>query len=142
MRVEVSGMQEILDELQGMGEAGVRVGLQVLGDAAKEIAAKARPLVPVDDVDGGQLRDSVRTSKPNRTKAGRISAGVVAGGAPLRKVMGRRKANIYAVVQHEDLTLRHRTGGAKFLERPGNDVAPKIPDRLVAGMDAERFGAR
>lgn len=142
MRVEVSGQQEILDDLQRMGEAGVRIGLKVLGDAAKEIVPKAQAITPVDDVDGGQLRDSIRVTKPNRTKAGRISAGVVAGGAPLKKVMEGRKANYYAVKQHEDLTLRHRTGGPKFLERAGNDVSPKIPGRLQAAMDAERFGAR
>lgn len=135
VRVEVSGQDEILNSLQRLGLAGQDIGLRVLGDAAKEIAAAAKPLAPVDPEDGGQLRDSIRTTKPTRTRAGRISAGVVAGGAPLNKVMGKRKANVYAVVQHEDLTLHHATGGAKFLERPFNAIAPKVPDRLQAEID-------
>lgn len=135
VRVEVSGQQEILDSLQRLGQVGQDIGLKVLGDACKEIVAKAKPLAPVDPEDGGQLRDSIRTTKPTRTRAGRISAGVVAGGAPLKKVLGKRKLNVYAYIQHEDLTLKHTTGGPKFLEKPVNDIAPKIPDRLQAEMD-------
>lgn len=135
VRIEVSGTQEILDRIQRLGQSGVDIGLKVLGDGAKEILAASRPLVPVDDEDGGQLRDSGRVAKPTRTRAGRISAAVVYGGAPLRKVLGKRKANVYAVIQHEDLTLKHTTGQAKFLEKPANAIAPKIPDRLQAAMD-------
>lgn len=133
-------MQDILDRLQRLGQTGADIGLRVLGDAAKEIVAAAKPLAPVDPEDGGQLRDSIRVTKPTRTRAGRISAGVVAGGAPLRKVLGKRKANVYAVVQHEDLTLKHTTGRAKFLEIPTNHIAPKVPDRLQAAMDAANAG--
>lgn len=134
-RVEVSGDKEMLAGIQRLGQSGVDMGLLVLGDAAKEVVRLAKPLTPVDPEDGGQLRDSVRVTKPTRTRAGRISAGMVAGGAPLRRVMGKRKANVYAVVQHEDLTLKHTTGGPKFLERPVNAIAPKVPDRLRAEMD-------
>lgn len=138
--MEVSGTQDILDRLQRLGQTGADIGLRVLGDAAKEIVAAAKPLAPVDPEDGGQLRDSIRVTKPTRTRAGRISAGVVAGGAPLRKVLGKRKANVYALVQHEDLTLKHTTGRAKFLEIPTNHIAPKVPDRLQAAMDAANAG--
>lgn len=135
VRVEVSGEDEILNSLQRLGTVGQEIALRVLGDAAKEIVAAAKPLAPVDPEDGGQLRDSIRTTKPTKTRAGRISAGVVAGGAPLNRVMGKRKANVYAVVQHEDLTLKHHTGRAKFLEIPVNHIAPKVPDRLQAEID-------
>lgn len=135
VRVEVSGQDEILRDLERMGRQGADIGLRVLGETAKEIAAAGKQLAPVDPEDGGQLRDSIRTTKPTRTRAGRISAGVVAGGAPLKRVLGKRKANVYAVVQHEDLTLKHHTGRAKFLEIPTNHIAPKVPDRLHAEMD-------
>lgn len=142
LAVEVSGDEEMLSDLERMGQKGVEIGLRVLEEGTKEILTKSRPLVPVDDEDGGDLRDSGRVTKPTRTSAGRLSAGVVYGGDPLKRTLGKRKANVYAVVQHEDLTLRHTTGGAKFLERPGNDVAPKIPERLQEAIDRENFGAR
>lgn len=140
VRIEVSGEQEILDRLQRLGQSGIDIGLRVLGEGAKEILAASQPLVPVDPEDGGDLKASGRTTKPTRTRAGRISAGVVYGGAPLRKTLGRRKANVYAVVQHEDTTLKHTTGQAKFLEIPANKIAPKMPDRLQSEMDKANAG--
>lgn len=140
VRVEVSGEDEILRSLERLGQTGAEIGLRVLGDAAKEVVAAAKQLAPVDEEDGGQLRDSIRAAKPVRTRAGRISAAVVAGGAPLKRVLGKRKANVYAVIQHEDLTLKHKVGGPKFIEKPINAIAPKIPDRLQAEMDRANAG--
>lgn len=128
-------MADVLSDLQALGKRGEEIGLRVLGDGAKEILSASRPLVPVEPEDGGQLRDSGRTTKPTRTSAGRISAGVVYGGAPLKRFLGHRKANVYAVVQHEDLTLKHTHGQAKFLEIPANRIAVKIPDRVMAEIE-------
>ena len=138
-RVEVSGGEELLRELQRMGPRGALVAIQVLSEKTKEIVAIAKQLVPVEDVEGGDLRDSIRTSKPSKTKAGRISAGVVAGGAMLRRLAserGRKDPGAYGVVQHEDLTLRHPGGGqAKFLEQPWLEVSETVPDALREAID-------
>jgi hypothetical protein len=64
----------------------------------------------------------------------------VAGGKKLEQRLGKRKANVSAIVQHEDLTLKHTRGQAKFLERPGNQVAPSIPDAIMAKLDAATGG--
>lgn len=129
-RIEASGSQDLLDSLRRMGPRGEAIGLAVLSAKAQQVAMRARTLVPVDDVDGGDLRDSIRVSKPNRTRAGRISAGIVAGGAPLARLAserGRKEPGAYAVVQHEDLTLQHNNGQAKFIEQPALEIAPTIP---------------
>jgi hypothetical protein len=139
VRAEVSGGQALLDDLQRLGKRGAEIGVSVLGAKTAEIVKRAKPLVPVDDVEGGDLRDSVRASKPQRTNAGRISAGVVAGGSSLRRLAserGRKDPGAYGVIQHEDLTLQHPGGGqAKFLEQPFLEVAPSVPDALREAMD-------
>lgn len=136
---EVSGGQELLDDLQRMGARGVTVGLDVLSKKADEIVSRAKTLVPVDDVEGGDLRDSIRKSKPNRTRAGRLSVGIVAGGTQLRRLAserGRKDPGAYGVIQHEDLTLQHPGGGqAKFVEQPYLEVVPSIPDALREAID-------
>lgn len=139
-RAEVTGAEEVMRSLKRLGAAGDEVGKRVLGRKALEILAKARPNTPVDEVDGGDLRDSGRVTKPMKTAAGRISAGVVFGGAPLRRAAsehGKKLPGIYAVMQHEDLTLRHTTGKAKWLEEAGAAVAPSVPDALLAEIDRE-----
>lgn len=129
----------MLEALQRMGPRGATVGLSVLTAKAVEVARRAKAIVPVDDVEGGDLRDSIRVSKPSKTKAGRLSVGVVAGGAPLARLASERKRKnpgAYAHVQHEDLTLRHPGGGqAKFIESPVLEVAPSVPHALYEEMD-------
>lgn len=139
-RAEVTGADEVLRSIRRLGAAGVEVGKRVLGRKTLEILSKARPNTPVDEVDGGDLRDSGRVTKPVKTAAGRISAGVVFGGAPLRRAAsekGKKLPGIYAVMQHEDLTLRHASGEAKWLEKAGNAVAPTVPDEMLAELDRE-----
>lgn len=136
-RAEVSGGEELLRDLQRMGKRGAEIGIEVLEGKAKQIAARAKALVPVDDEDGGDLRDTIRTTKPQKTRAGRISVGIVAGGAQLARLAserGRKDPGAYAVVQHEDLTLRHNNGRAKFIEIPVLEVAPSIPEALRAAI--------
>ena len=136
---DVTGDRELIRELLALGEAGFDIGKEVLGEATQRIVKAAQPITPVDEIDGGQLRDSIRATKPQKTRAGRISAGVVAGGAPLARLVsekGHKQPGSYAVIVHEDMTLSHPNGGrAKFIEEPWLVEAPKVPDALRERLD-------
>lgn len=136
---DVTGDREIIRDLLALGKAGVEIGKSVLDETNDRIVNSAQAIAPVDDIDGGDLRDSIRKTKPVQTSAGRISAGVVAGGAPLEKLVserGHKEPGSYAMVQHEDTSLRHPNGGrAKFVEEPWLVEAPKVPDILMARID-------
>jgi hypothetical protein len=102
-------------------------------------------MAPEGEIDGGDLRRSIRESKPTITKSGRVSAGVVAGGTPLERLAsesGRKIPGLYAIVQHEDLTIKHKSGGAKFLEKPFMAEAQRVPDELVRELERESELAR
>jgi len=139
IKVSVTGQKELLAELRKFGDVGDEAGKRVLGAACARVVPMARALAPVEEGDGGALRDSIRTTKPTKTRAGRISAGVVAGGAPLRRLAserGRALPGSYGSIQHEDLTLKHKSGEAKFLEKPFFRVVNDVPDDLMQEVDA------
>ena len=122
-----------------MGKIGEEAAKRALGRICTRVVPKAKAITPVEPEDGGSLRDSIRVTKPTRTSAGRISAGVVAGGAPLRRLAserGRALPGQYGSIVHEDLTLKHTNGQAKFLEIPFFQEAPKAPEELRAELDA------
>jgi len=135
--VRIEGEKEVLRSLSELGKAGQDAAKRAFGRVTARVVQKAKPLTPVEPEDGGQLRDSVRAAKPTRTRSGLISAAVVAGGAPLKRVMEGRKANVYAVIQHEDLTLKHTTGQGKFLEIPFLREAPSAHQELERELDVE-----
>jgi hypothetical protein len=134
VRIDASGEREVMEQLRLLGPAGMNAAKAVLAAVTAELVPRVKAITPVDPEDGGQLRDSVRTTRPTITNRGVISAGVVAGGAPLK---GQHGGNIYAVVQHEDLTLQHESGGAKFVERPFMAAAPRVPGLLAAAVERE-----
>jgi hypothetical protein len=143
IRVEIEGADDMLAEIERLGHVGLVAARDAMAGKAQQIKAKALPLVPDDPESPGLLKDTLRVYAPRTAslKPGKtIFVGVVAGGRKLEKAMGKRKANVSAIVQHEDLTLKHRKGQAKFLERPGNDVAPSIPDAIMAKLDAATGG--
>ncbi len=141
---DVTGDREIIRDMLALGQDGIQLGKQALDETAAKIAAKAKALCPVDDVDGGDLRDSIRTTKARATVAGRISAGIVAGGTPLSRLVsekGHKEPGSYAIVIHEDMTLRHPNGGqAKFIEQPWLEEAPKVPGVLTGKIDRAHRG--
>ncbi len=83
--------------------------------------AEAKPLTPVDK---GPLRAS-GTVLPPEISGSRITVASGFGGA----------AKKYAVVQHEDLNLRHAVGGPKFLERPFLARKTGMGRRLAGGVE-------
>jgi hypothetical protein len=143
IRVTIEGHDEMLAEIARLDHVGLVAARDAMTAKAQEIKAKAIPLVPDDPESPGLLKESLRVYAPRTSslKPGKtIFAGVVAGGKKLEQRLGKRKANVSAIVQHEDLTLKHKRGQAKFLERPGNQVAPSIPDAIMRNLDAATGG--
>jgi hypothetical protein len=88
--------------------------------AAERVSEVAVPLTPIDT---GDLRESI-TVEP-ATEDSPVAA--VYTDLP------------YATRQHEDLTLHHTEGGAKFLENAGEQVKSELAD-IVAGAIRRGLG--
>jgi hypothetical protein len=69
---------------------------------------------------GGTLRNSHETSAPY-WKGKFLNVDISVGGP----------AATYAVVQHEDMTFKHKVGQAKFLESAINEAEPQLMARLA-----------
>jgi hypothetical protein len=75
-------------------------------------------------VDTGALRASERIEGPIR-EGRRIYIYIVAGGPSVE----------YAFAVHEDLEAFHKIGEAKYIERPLNESAPYMSDRIAKRID-------
>lgn len=135
VRLTVEGDKALIADLRAMGKVGDRAARFTLRWLLFRVAIRAQGLTPVDDEDGGQLRDSIRVTNAGRNRRGVISAAVVAGGKPLEAHLGKRRSNLYAIVQHDDTTLKHDDGQAKFVEVPFMQEAPKFPEELRKEID-------
>jgi len=140
-RVEVTGYRELAEALAHMGpNAKKRLRPKMIA-WGERVLANAKQLVPVgeDDPVPGLLRESGRVVRPTISLAKqKLVLSVVFGGDPvLRNVrVGHRHSdNLYALKQHEDLTLKHNDGQAKFLERPFMAAAPEFPDMILDALD-------
>lgn len=138
VRADVTGDLEVLKELKAL-PGGVDRIKDVLWAAATRIAGRAKLLCPVDPIDGGELRDSIRAPKPREAKStGRITSSILAGGAMLANLVserGHKDPGIYAEVIHEDSTLHHSQGQHKFIEQPWLEEAPKVPDAMLTELE-------
>lgn len=127
--VDDRGVSELLGKL---GRAGSEAAKTAMVRVADKVVARAKPLCPVDPEDGGELRDSIRRTRGTISKRnGNVVVTVLVGGTPLKSALGSRRYNIYAVLQHEDLTLKHSVGQAKFLEQPFFQFAPSVPGEIL-----------
>ena len=126
IRVEVSGSREVAKWIGSLGHAGELAAKKALLRAGNKIVPMAKALAPVqvpnhlDPVveNAGKLRDSIHLED-----AGPTAVDVVADVD-------------YAETVHEDLTLQHDVGEAKFIERPVFQVAPDIPGEIEAELMA------
>lgn len=131
--VDDRGVSELLGKL---GRAGSEAAKTAMVRVADRVVARAKTLCPVDPEDGGQLRQSIRRTRGTISKRnGNVVVTILVGGAPLKSVLAGRKYNIYAVLQHEDLTLKHSVGQAKFLEQPFFQYAPDAPSEILGELD-------
>lgn len=132
-----TGVNELMRDLAALAPKARQAGAAALDRVADRVVARARPRIPVDDEDGGQLRDSLRRTKVSVSSAsGFCSVAVVVGGAPLEPFLGARKANVYAVIQHFDTSKRHDDGEALFLEKSVIEEQASIPDELEDALDS------
>lgn len=116
--IRLSGLNELYAELQKVSPRAQDAGVSVLNSAAQSVFAKSQALVPVAPEDGGQLKASGRSYKARVSKrSGRVYATITYGGARLAALI-KGLSPIYVIVQHEDLSLKHTHGAAKFLEKP------------------------
>lgn len=137
--VKIEGQEQAIASIKRLGPQGDEAGKRAFGRVCAKVVPQAKAIAPVEDEDGGALRDSIRQTKPTKTRAGRISAGVVAGGAPLRRLAserGRALPGSYGSIQHEDLTLKHSSGEPKFLEKAFFRNVDQAPALLLEEMDA------
>lgn len=77
-------------------------------------------------IDLGPLRASVHVLDPER-KGRSIKGGIVAGGASAP----------YAIIQHEDLTLHHDEGQAKYIESVIMEARATLSREIVAELKNE-----
>lgn len=109
--------------------------------AWQQVVLKDMKAAAPDDPEtpGSRIERALRAKAPvisRRRKA--IYANFATDGATLRKLAtGKKPAEkgiAWSLAQHEDLTLKHTRGQAKFMERPFFRHAPKI-----AGVVEEAF---
>lgn len=137
---EKSGFAPVIAHMRRLGAAGTVILQKRFGEIPGKVVPLARAGAPVDDKDGGQLRDSIK-GKVSR-KGGRVSVSVYAGGAALLPFLGRRRANVYAIVQETDHTLRHNDGHAGFIAQPFNAAAAAAMELVRADLDKEAADVR
>ncbi len=122
-----------LRQLGAVGELAARARFAA---AAPQITARQRALAPVDAVDGGQMRDSIRHGGPRTRGKEFVAVEFVVGGDVLLPFLGRRAANVYALLQETDTSLRHRRGQAGFMTQPVAQMSPGVFERVAADVDA------
>ena len=95
----------------------------VMRAVAESRLTEMKRRTPVAPIDGGTLRSSLHVTGPRRTFSGQ-EVGWAAGGpsAP------------YAAVQHEDTTLRHTTGQAKFIESVVFEESTAMVSEIAAAI--------
>ena len=108
---------------RGISAIGTRVETRmraVMRAVAESRLTEMKQRTPVKD---GALRSSLHVTGPRPTAAGQ-EVGWAAGGpsAP------------YAAVQHEDTTLRHTTGQAKFIESVVFEQSTAMVAEIAAGI--------
>lgn len=139
VRVDVEGVDDVLASLRKLEGGGLEAARGVFAELAPGVVARAKALTPDDpETADSLLRDSVRSLKARITKGRggekRVEVTFVAGGSKTAPLAPGR-VNVVALVQHEDLTLKHARGQAKFLERPVLAATAGIPAALEAALD-------
>lgn len=111
-----------LAELEGEGERAVAAGLRVLGEKIRGDSILQTP------VDTGNLRASHYVESADGVRGPIVEIGV---GGPSQP---------YAVRQHEDMSLRHPVGNAKFLENAFNANTGDEGLSIVADVARRQMG--
>ena len=130
MRGTLVGAKEAQASLARLKGASAVVR-KVHKDGGDLIVRRAQDLCPVAPEEGGLLRDSIGAEFAGRDEMQSVE--VFAGGPELARRSKRGKD--YAAEVHEDLSARHETGQAKFLEIPFIEIGLRIPDEVERAID-------
>lgn len=148
MSERMTGSFEGVDELKALlrtvGTGWKRVAARRMYRWASHVIGLAKALAPVDL---GTMRDSGFVELP--IIDGKKGPPVVDGnadevvtaeqGAPGSVVVPfgfGGESEDYVIIQHEDVTLRHEVGQAKFFETPVASEAPTLAGEIVADLKA------
>lgn len=131
----VTGAEEVTRTIARLGGPGKEAAMRVLVQRATVIKDKAQRLAPDDEETRGLLAETIRLSPTRKFVSGRLTVSIIAGGRPLEPAMGKRRAMLWPMIQHEDLQLKHDSGQAKYIEQPFLEVAPTVPERVLEAMD-------
>ena len=126
-RTKVHGTPELRRNLRLLGAAAIPAGKIALTEEAEATVTASKLEVPVRD---GILRSTLHVAPPQ--VRGRTIFVQAAAGGP---------AAPYAVRQHEDTTLHHKVGKAKYLQDPFEARVPGLADRVAARMGGIILGA-
>lgn len=122
MNISISGTDKLIAALRRAGDLAPEAMQAAMVDEMDTIIEDAKRRAPVDT---GTMRASGVTLPPSK----RGSQIVVEGGFG-------GAASDYVIVQHEDTSLRHTHGEAKFLEKPVLERADKLPLHLAVRINA------
>lgn len=117
--VNQAGVNKLVYRLKAIGVAIEPQVTSALKEVGEDLLSKSRELAPVDT---GKLRD---------TSSSEVKPGI--GGPDLTVAF----VQPYAIVQHEDLSLFHSKGQAKYLEEPLNENKGRYMEMI---KDAGRRG--
>lgn len=137
--VEWEGLNEALDQLGRYVDRIDQAVAKALYVEGEQLMADAKKLTPVDE---GVLRASGFVTLPfedpeDGSQTVDVGFGGPAGSGNQNGETNRKPVG-YAIIQHEDLTLNHKVGQAKFLEEPLNtrkgDYAKRLSRRILANL--------
>lgn len=107
----------------------------------KAVLARMKADAPDDPETGGsRLERAMRTGLMISRGRQRMILSFILDSAKLGQSAGGRNTSerrglAWALSQHEDLTLKHKRGGAKFMERPFKQAAGRVPDLVGEALE-------
>jgi hypothetical protein len=131
MKVEIKGISKVIGNMKQLEKGIPLQAAAALYQEALLIQKVSMSRTPVDQrkrgSGGGTLRDSHETSAPYwKGKFLRVDIEV---GGPAEK---------YAIVQHEEMTFKHKVGQAKFLESAFNEAEAGMMARIAKRIKLNR----
>jgi hypothetical protein len=118
---EVTGGDEFIRKMRQAPDLAMQALKAALFAEQSGVIAEAQERAPVDT---GVMRGS-GTVLPPQQDGTQVAVEAGFGGA----------AQAYVVRQHEDMTLNHAVGQAKFLEQPFLERAGKIPSNVAKRVE-------
>ena len=123
--MEFKGLGKTTKRIRELGEKVEKESAGILNEVGQPRIAKMKSRTPVDD---GHLRASVRLSPAKRTRQG-VEVYWQAGGV----------TTAYALVQHEDMSLKHTVGQSKYISSVVTEDAKNMASEIAAKIN-ELFG--